>query len=194
MSVIETTRRPLQVRGAGTVPSSSSQPRVMIRFRMEPQCHSNWCWAAVAASVAKYYDRGTYREQCEIANLELERDDCCDFACGADQVDFNVTNVFASPLNRVRCFAKLARFQQATPSEVRQELDAERPVCARTVWPDGGAHFVAIVGCWSDGDGTAMLAVDDPFWGRSEYSYDRFVNHYQLLDGKWNDTYYTKSP
>ena len=40
----------------------------------------------------------------------------------------------------------------------------------------------------------AMLALDDPFWGRSEYSYDRFSKHYQLLGGHWNDTYYTRSP
>ena len=165
----------------------------MIRFRMEPQGHSNWCWAAVAASVAKYYDRGTDREQCEIANLELEREDCCN-PSSANQVDLNIPNVFASPLNRVGCFARLARFQQAMPSEVREELEAGRPVCVRTVWPDGGAHFVAIVGCWSDGEGTPMLAVDDPFWGRSEYSYDHFSRNYQLLGGKWNDTYYTKSP
>lgn len=166
----------------------------MLEFEMETQCHSNWCWAAVASSVAAYYDREGNIRQCEIANLELERDDCCDHQCGAMDVDFNVTNVFASPLNRVGCFQRLARFKQATPSQVLDELEARRPVCVRTLWPDGGAHFLAIVGCWSDAEGTPMLTVDDPFWGRSEYSYDRFSDHYQLLGGKWNDTYYTRSP
>jgi hypothetical protein len=191
MSVIDITRRPLDLSYASKVP-----PRIqeMLAFLMEPQCHSNWCWAAVAASVAAYYDEGTYLRQCEIANLELERADCCEAQCGAPDVDVNVTNVFASPLNRVRCFRQLERFKQATVAEVREELLAGRPLCVRTVWPDGGAHFLAIVGCWSDSDGTAMLALDDPFWGRSEYSFDRFSKHYQLLGGKWNDTYYTRRP
>lgn len=191
MSVIDTTRRPLDLSGAGAVPSSG-QHRTMIEFQMETQCHSNWCWAAVAASIAAYYNKGTYKRQCEIADLELERGDCCDSPCGTAHVDFNVTNVFASPLNRVGCFRRLARFKQATPSEVCDELEARRPLCVRTVWPDGGAHFLAIIGCWSDTDGTTMLALDDPFWGRSEYSYEQFSKHYQLLGGKWNDTYYTR--
>jgi Papain-like cysteine protease AvrRpt2 len=193
MSVIDITRRPLDLSGAGTVPSSS-QHRAMLEFRMEPQRYSNWCWAAVAASVAAYYNQGTYKPQCEIADLELERKDCCTPPDDAAHFDFNVTNVFASPLNRVDCFQRLSRFQQAQPSEVREELEAGRPIGVRTVWPDGGAHFLAIVGCWSDTEGAPMLALDDPFWGRSEYSYDRFSKHYQLLGGKWNDTYYTKSP
>jgi Papain-like cysteine protease AvrRpt2 len=192
MSVIETTRRPLELSGMGTVPSSSAH-RSMIEFAMEPQCHSNWCWAAVAASVAAYYDQGTYRRQCKIANEELQRTDCCDWPCGAD-VAFDVTNVFASPLNRVGCFRRLARFKRATPAQVLEELAAGRPVCVRTVWPEGGAHFLTIVGCWCDADGTPMLALDDPFWGRSEYGHEQFSKHYQLLGGKWNDTYYTKQP
>lgn len=193
MSVIDTTRRPLELSGMETE-ASRIEDRTMTGFEMEPQCHSNWCWAAVAASVAAYYDQGTYMRQCEIADLELKRKDCCQSRCGAALLDFNVTNVFASPLNRVDCFRRLARFKKATPSEVRQELEAGKPICVRTVWPEGGAHFLTIVGCWYDPEGTPMLALDDPFWGRSEYSYDRFSKHYQLLGGKWNDTYYTRSP
>ena len=193
MSVIDTTRRPLDLSGRPAV-SSQSGHRAMINFAMEEQCHSNWCWAAVAASVAAYYDRGTYKKQCNIAALELAREDCCSYSCGAEDVECNLTNVFASPLNRVRCLERLERFKQATPSEVLEELEAGRPICVRTLWPDGSAHFLAIVGCWSDTDGTPMLALDDPFWGRSEYSYDRFSTHYQLVGGKWNDTYYTRSP
>lgn len=193
MSVIDTTRRPLDLSAAGTA-SSSSQHRAMLDFDMEPQRHSNWCWAAVAASVAAYYDNGTYKKQCEIAALDLDRSDCCAHDCGAKDVKCNVTNVFGSPLNRVRCLQRVERFKQATPSQVLEELEAGRPICVRTVWPGGGAHFVAIVGSWLDAEGTSMLALDDPFWGRSEYSYDRFATHYQLLGGSWNDTYYTKSP
>lgn len=191
MSVIDKTRRYLDLSGKGTA-LSPSEGRATIKFQMEKQCHSNWCWAAVAASVAAHYGLGLGISQCEIAKLDLSRSDCCDYDCDAKGVECNVANVFASPLNRVGCFDRLARFKQATFPEVFKELAADRPICVRTVWPNGGAHFLAIIGCWSDTDGTTMLALDDPFWGRSEYSYEQFSKHYQLLGGKWNDTYYTR--
>jgi hypothetical protein len=166
----------------------------MVQFEMQKQCHSNWCWAAVAASIAAFYDRDSGVRQCDLANLELERDDCCNADCQTPGVAFNVTNVFASPLNRVGCLQKLTRFQQAAPSQVLEQLQARRPICVRTVWPDGGAHFLTIIGFLPDAEGGPIIAVDDPFWGRSEYSYDRFSKDYQLIGGKWNDTYYTKPP
>jgi Papain-like cysteine protease AvrRpt2 len=193
MSVIDATRMPLDLSSEKSVLSTSEQPGT-IEFEMQEQCHSNWCWAAVAASVAAYYDRGSEVRQCDMANLELDRADCCHSACGAKDVDFNVTNVLASPLNRVRCLERLARRKRATPAEVLEELEAGRPLCVRTVWRDGGAHFVAIVGYWPDTEETGTLALEDPFWGASEYSYAGFADHYQLLGGRWTDTYYTKSP
>jgi Papain-like cysteine protease AvrRpt2 len=194
-SSIDTTRQPLNRRAEGALPSAGAQPST-IRFEMQRQCHSNWCWAAVAASVAAFYRRDGKIKQCDIANLELNRSDCCDHPCDANDVDFNVTNVFASPLNRVRCFERLARQRRATPTEVQEELAAARPLCVRTVWRDGGAHFLAIVGFRPDAvdEEQGVLSLDDPFWGPSEYTYARFSENYQLAGGKWTDTYFTKSP
>lgn len=192
-SVIDATRTALDLSSEVAAPWKGGQ-RVKIELAMQAQCHSNWCWAAVAASVARYYDPNDTVRQCEIANLELQRVDCCLYPCDAKGVDFNVTNVFASPLRRVGCLRYLARFQRAEPSRILEELKAGRPVCVRTVWRDGGAHFLAIVGYWTDPDDTTILTLDDPFWGRSEYDYDQFAEHYQLLGGTWNDTYYTRSP
>lgn len=193
MSVIETTRVPLGL-NSQAAQSHGSERSVAIEFEMQEQCHSNWCWAAVAASVATYYNQGRVVRQCEVADLDLKRDDCCQHPCGEEGVDFNVTNVLASPLNRLRCLERYARKKRATADEVLEELTAERALCARLVWRDGGAHFVTIVGCWRDAEGNVILVLDDPFWGRSEYSYDGFAEHYQLLSGKWTDTYFTTRP
>lgn len=192
MSVIETTRRPLKLGGADKqhAPKGSA---ATVALEMETQCHSNWCWAAVAVSVAAHYGSGGVR-QCDIANLELKRKDCCRHPCNAKHVDFNVASMLASPLNRLRCLDRLARNERAKPAEVRAELAAGRPLCVRTVWRDGGAHFVAIVGYRPDTTDDGVLVVDDPFWGPGEYSYARFAEHYQLLGGRWTDTYYTRAP
>src|SRR5262249_28827267 len=46
-------------------------------FEMQQQLQSNWCWAAVASSVAKHYDQTSGWPQCEIANQELGQTCCC---------------------------------------------------------------------------------------------------------------------
>jgi hypothetical protein len=193
MSVMGETSIPLDFSGKGDAPYHILNDEVLtIPFSMERQVYTNWCWAAVAASVAVYY--GRVCRQCDIANLELRRNDCCDPPQNPTHVDFDVTNIFGSPLNRVDCLRELTRFERATPLQVVEELKAGRPICVRMVWPDGGAHFLAITGCWFDNRGDLMLTLDDPFWGPSEFSFDRFSKQYQLLDGRWNDTYYTKAP
>ena len=191
MSVIEMTRRPLQLSAKETLPRWSGRP-ARIEFKMQKQCHSNWCWAAVAASIAAYY--GGNVKQCDIANVELHRDDCCNHPCDAANIVFNVTNVLASSLNRLNWFEQCSRFTRADPDRIDEKLAAGQPLCARMVWRDGGGHFVVIVGSWSDVGGMRMLALEDPFWGPSECSYPGFADHYQLLGGRWIDTYYTKAP
>jgi hypothetical protein len=191
MPIMEETSTPLDLSGEGAAPYQILE-KVVIPFEMGRQVYSNWCWAAVAASVAACYGK-TYR-QCAIANVELGRRDCCEPPRNAAHVDFDVANVFGSPLNRVGCLREITRFEQAIPLQVVEELKTRRPICVRMVWPDGGAHFLTITGYWFDQTGILMLTLDDPFWGPSEFSYDRFSKQYQLLDGTWNDTYYTKAP
>jgi hypothetical protein len=161
-------------------------------FIMQPQCHSYWCWAAVTSSVSGFYDETSAFTQCRTANIELERQDCCDFDCGTPNLEFDVMHVLGSPLNRVGCLALLALDEVATRMEVRQEVNAGRPLCVRTVWYGGGAHFLAIVGYMPDTD---SLVLEDPFYGPTpEIKYDRFCTQYQDADGTWTDTYYTKAP
>lgn len=168
-------------------------------FTMQHQCHTYWCWAAVASSISGYYDETSTFRQCWIANIELNREDCCDFPCGTSGLEFDVPHTLGSPLNRVRCLSQLAFDQQATRMEVQQELDAGRPICVRTVWSDGDeedeeapAHFVVIVGYLEDTD---SLIIEDPFYGLTpEIQFDRFCSAYQDANGVWTDTYFTKAP
>ncbi|MCK1275632.1 C39 family peptidase [Bradyrhizobium sp. 61] len=166
-------------------------------FTMQHQCHINWCWAAVASSISRYYDETSTFTQCRIADLELNRHDCCDFPCGTPGLEFDVTHTLGSPLNRVRCLALLAYDQRATRMEVQQEISAGRPICVRTVWSgdedeEGPAHFVAIVGYLEDTD---SLVIEDPLFGLTpEIQFNRFCSNYRDAKGVWTDTYFTKPP
>lgn len=188
VSIIDETRIPLNL---STPRAADTAGEVSLVFEMQPQCHSNWCWAAVASSVSAFNDNSSTFTQCRIANLELHRQDCCDSPCGADEVEFNVPHTLGSPLNRVGCLDRLVRDQRATRIEVQQELNAGRPLCVRTIWAGGGAHFLAIVGYLPDSD---SLVLEDPLYGPTpEISFDRFCTDYQDAGGVWTDTYYTKA-
>ena len=49
----------------------------LLSFSMQAQAQRNWCWAAIAVSVAAFFDQRTPRTQCNVADEELRRTDCC---------------------------------------------------------------------------------------------------------------------
>jgi hypothetical protein len=163
----------------------------MLPFSMQPQAQPNWCWAAVAASVAAFFDAATHQTQCLIANAQLRRQDCCGSGASGP---CNVYGFLASALNRVRHLKVWHPSVCAPLNEVRSEIDAKRPLCARVAWDSGGAHFVTIVGYLPDSDavaGSEMIAVEDPLWGSSDVPYDVLRVGYRY-DGRWTDSYFTK--
>ncbi len=157
----------------------------LLDFSMQQQDQTNWCWAAVAASVVRYYHADTQWTQCRIAEGELQRADCCD---GEDGGLCNVYGFLPSALYRVGCLKVWDIGKRALLEQLCAEIDEQRPLCARVQWQGGGAHFVAIVGYLEDGD---LIAVEDPFWGPSDIAYNTFCTHYTTQQGSWTDAYYT---
>jgi hypothetical protein len=158
---------------------------------MELQCHQFWCWAAVAASISKYYDAASRFKQCVIANMEFERGDCCDVPCHQDDVDFDRPNTLGSPLNQVGCLHSWVRKPVRLP-KIEGEIDAKKPLCLRTVWSDGSAHFVAIIGYDPD---NKLLRIADPLVvGERVLAYAAVRDDYPPYHGHWSDTFYIKSP
>ena len=153
-------------------------------FMMQHQQQTNWCWAAVATSVALYYDPASTWTQCAVANGELGRTDCCGTGASGP---CNVYGYLASSLTRVGHLDHWAA-GTATFAQVGTEIDAGRPLGVRTAWSGGGAHFLAIVGYRLIFD---MLAVDDPWYGKSDVSYSAFSTNYQG-SGTWTHCYYTE--
>jgi hypothetical protein len=195
LSVIERTRRPIRV--SAVMPE---QPQwVTVGFEMQLQCHTNWCWAAVAASVSAFCEPGKPMAQCEIADVELDRDDCCDHACGKPNVDprINVPHMLGSALNRLGCLEEESQRQATWPQVLQEIVEKGRPLCALIVWSQddpahgaarSGSHFVAITGCRED---TRSLVIDDPMFGPTiEVNFERFCSSYQVGGGKWDKTYY----
>ena len=73
-------------------------------------------------------------------------------------------------------------------ADVKNEIDKNRPLCARIGWSGGGGHFVALDGYNQDFD---MIAVDDPIYGASDVNLNVFQTAYQG-SGTWTHTYRVK--
>lgn len=158
-----------------------------LAFNMQMQTQSNWCWAATSASVSHFYWFWSTWSQCGVANGELGHSDCCNSpvpsAC-------NVPWYLDKALTRTHNFVSIIG-QQASFQQVRDEIDAGRPVGARIGWNGGGGHFMVIYG-YSRLLGMEYFDIDDPIYGKSHLAVSDFASNYQG-SGSWTHTYFTKS-
>jgi hypothetical protein len=152
-----------------------------LAFIMQTQLQTNWCWAAVAASVSAFFDPNTNWTQCLIVNAELGRNDCC---TNGSSANCNIPWFLDDALTRTGNFRSMSS-GAGTMADVSQDVDIGRPLCVRIGWSGGGGHFVAIDGYHQ---GLDMVAVDDPWSGASDVSLATFQTAY-LGSGSWTHSY-----
>jgi hypothetical protein len=170
----------------------------VLNFNIQYQEKTNWCWAALAVSVANFYDCSAKYTQCEIANGELDRTDCCKTS---PEDPCNVLGYLMSSLYRVNHFEtwhvrrpekskRLTRqVRRKIEAEIKGEINHGRPLCARIIWVGGGAHFVAVYGYAADPEFDAV-AIADPWWGLSDVDWDDFPIRYRI-GAVYTDSYHT---
>jgi len=159
--------------------------RVLLDFAIPQQERDNWCWAACASGVARFYDDTTAWTQCGIANAVLGRSDCCVDGGQCDEAAavykaLNATGNLAWKLDR-----------PATRDELLRELGQGRPIVARIQWPHREGypegHFVVIDGYRPPG----LFRVQDPAGQRTlELRLDRLMHRFDAL-GWWSHSYGT---
>jgi hypothetical protein len=193
-SIIESTRIHL---GLPRPPAEAAKPADhhdamaewhRVDLHVQQQNQDNWCWAAVATSVALFYDSKSKWTQCGVATRQVPGRDCCgvdaDGAC-------NVPGHLQQSLSIVGHASKPPYVEEAASfAKVQREVDGGRPICVRTVWSGGRGHFLCIVGYRTMFE---MLAFEDPLWGKSTVGYSTFCTDYHHAGGSWTDTYFTKS-
>src|SRR5205085_7405836 len=97
---------------------------------MEKQQQTNWCWSAVAVSVAKHYDTASPWTQCRLVSRWTGKGDCC--TNGASK-DCNVEGYIDWALATTKNYATTA-LSAVPPAKLLKELHNRRPVCCRVVW------------------------------------------------------------
>ena len=157
-------------------------------FTMQAQQQSNWCWAAVSTSISHFYDSTSSWTQCEVANTQLGRTDCC--GAGASGA-CNVYGYLDLGLQEVGHFDHLQN-GTVTFQALRNEIVASRPLGIRVAqWSGGGAHFIAAIGA-EEGD---LVLVGDPGSGaNSLVDYATLETNYEArFRERGHILYFTKS-
>ena len=151
------------------------------------QEQSNWCWAACAEMVFRYYD-GAAARQCEFANELFGRTECCSKPsspdCNKPCRKEDVSKLYSSKHICSTFVGSVVSF-----SKLQSEIDADRPVEVAYFWGDKGetGHLVVVRGWRVDGK-EEFVYVNDPGDSPGE---DRIVAYSELLAayGKGNWTY-----
>jgi hypothetical protein len=164
----------------------------IIPLVMQTQKVEFWCWAAVASSVSRHYAPASQFTQCLIANAVLGAGSCC---LNENSPACNRMSTLEGALMRTGNLAPNGvKNGPATPDQLRAQIrDAvpRRVVGCGIRWADMRGHFVVIHGFSIDSNGVFWLAIADPRYGPSEYTYDAFVNRYRET-GKWVFSYATE--
>jgi len=181
-SVLERLRIDLPFRAA---PLSAATVRMLLYvsyFQRRPF----WCWAAVAKSIARFYDRASPVTQCQIAVVTLRRDDCCSAGSGQDPCDVQTSLVTA--------LKAVGHFAGDGPPDVElvcRLIDDGRPVGIFIEWTPRAGHFAAIYGYGRSPSGVE-LAVADPRYGARPVLASELLSGRYRGSGTWARLYRTK--
>jgi hypothetical protein len=169
--------------GLVAVPMGGAPPAgKSLHFTIQHQRQTQWCWAAVTASVAAYYQQPNWT-QCRVVTLVLGQGYCCLVGVGSS-ASCNQPWYLDRALDRVGNLGSVT----SAPLQLQQvlsEMDADRPVGVRIGWAGGGGHFVAIGGYSQN-----VMDVCDPWFGPSTIDYITFRTRYQGM-GRWTHSYRT---
>ncbi|WP_172652936.1 papain-like cysteine protease family protein [Rhodococcus opacus] len=149
------------------------------------QEQTNWCWAACTEMILRYHNETRYR-QCDFASWLFGQSGCCSYPsssiCNQGAYPNQITAVFQ---------AWLIQSQYANYAVSYNSLDAElingRPIEVAYHWSSGGGH-VALVIETNYANGSYLVTVNDPWYGRIVTPYNSLLQAYGY--GTWSLTWF----
>lgn len=174
---------PLDLKPAAT---AATPPRTQVLdYVTQNQFQTNWCWVAVATSIAAYYTPATTWTQCKFVNAVNGWAGCCNSPTPAycnigGQVDVAMSKS-----------GNLGYVSPTTPTfgTFCGTIDAGTPLVVNVSWDAGGAHSVTLYGYTTP----QVVYIADPDLGYSAMNYGDFPTKYHT-GSTWTDTVYPKAP
>lgn len=170
-------RRALRIR----IPDFSGVPSKTLPKFMEKQSETNWCWAALGASVGNYFYGQDSYTQCDVANTCLAKNNCCTNPAGCNEYWFVDKALMAANSYDTKASGT------ATFATIQSRIDNDEPVGIRVKWTGTGAHCMMITGYDENGE---KITIQDPWHGTSIAEYSSYPADYQQ-GGTWTHTYFT---
>jgi hypothetical protein len=175
-------------------------------FHMQHQEESQWCWTAVATSVARKYDPNSALMQCDVACALYKSQNTPLACCGIDRPTCNQPQALSDVLRITGNLSGNAIDREGVPIDhiadfdfLAAQIGQDRPVCIRIGWPPDCTlgHFIVITGFRKTDTGELMVdvqdpeddAVDDP----KAITIAELTTNYALVGGKWTWTYRTQA-
>jgi hypothetical protein len=152
-----------------------------LTFAIQHQRQTNWCWAAVSATVSSFY-RNPRWTQCRVVSDQLNQQSCCS---NGSTGECNKPWYLDQALQRIGHLNDYASGALSW-ADLKQDIDAGRPIGVRIGWATGGGHFVAVAG-YSD---AGVINVQDPWYGQASVDYATFKTRYHG-NGRWTHSYKT---
>ncbi|MGE0132172.1 MAG: papain-like cysteine protease family protein [Blastocatellales bacterium] len=204
-----------------SLPPDASGPVLLksasiMRFKLQKQMQSNWCWAAVTNSLLGFFNSEISLTQCEIVRKCLNHTgqtsqssqttepnaavtqklvpDCCQ---NGDSEACNIPFKLSQALQEMGI---LESYEQRALSldEMRRQISRGVPLAVRIRWRDGnkGGHFVTVTAIGPDnprGDDFTWIRVADPNDRIASYiPYGTLRNNYKG-HGEWTHSYMIKN-
>lgn len=167
-------------------PASFSGGAISLHFEMEDQQDDNWCWAAVAVSIGKYFEPATLWTQCKLVNFILSRSDCC-----GDPIPCQCDKARAlSPA--IKAVGNLHNHQSGylKIEDARLELEDGNPV-GMALKLSFSTHFVVLHGIqWGSQE---LMFIKDPDMTVIPLQYGQFPGGPYGATAKWIHTYRTEA-
>jgi len=174
-------------------PAIIAQRRLTLKIQHKEQ--TEWCWAAVAASVQQYFEPASEPDlelkQCQIASSVLQ---VAEHRCCRNPELYNQPNELETALKTIHKWRNTLDSDSSTGAtgaltfeQVQREIDRGRPVCAGITWDSGGAHFVVVRGYRVLASGAHQLYIADPENPSNLVDIDEFTAAY-FGEGKWTET------
>jgi hypothetical protein len=155
-----------------------------LRVDLGRQERSRWCWAAIAVSLARFYETRVVSQRQLVTEVS-----------GAQGVGAGgAKNVEARLLDALIAVGCYRHWTPGRPGRVRlrSEIHAGRPACVRIVWADSGAsHFVLIDGFAGGGGRPDEIEVADPCGARGLHPLAHFPESYRGRKAFCSETYWT---
>ncbi|WP_263081085.1 hypothetical protein [Endozoicomonas sp. Mp262] len=159
---------------------------LVLDFSLEQQFFSSWCWAAIAASLAKFYGTcGLNQQQVACTLLGIDARDLPDPPDNDHSCNCQMT--VDKSLALVGCYS---HWSLGRPSFERifLEIHAARLPCVRIEWFQGGAHYLVIKGVTAEGQ---LLHIEDSLYGPAVLPYGDFPKGYRGTGAVWTETFWT---